>query len=57
MFSYLFYPNPAKFYTIPDGVDGDIFQVCLRNRELKITTRKSLITALNKLRECLESDA
>ena len=28
MFSYKFYPNPEKVYTIPDGVDGDIFQVC-----------------------------
>ena len=23
----LIYPKPWKFYTIPDGVDGDIFQV------------------------------
>ena len=21
-------PKPWKFYNIPDGVDGDIFQVC-----------------------------
>ena len=23
-------PQPCQFCTIPDGVDGDIFQVCLR---------------------------
>ena len=28
MFSYKFYPKPWKLYTIPNGVDGDIFQVC-----------------------------
>ena len=25
--SFKFYPNPEKFYTIPDGVDGNTFQV------------------------------